>query len=94
MDNRRALVVVTRAYGDPGVSEAIIRGTVGREMRMIQAERDLLRKRQNRENREKIVQMREKYAIKPVGKFRRRIEQVIGLVVMLIEWRKEQRAGV
>lgn len=92
MNNRRALVVVTKAYGDPQVSDAIIRGTVSKEMKMIQAQRDLMIWRRNEEMPAKIEEARAKYAPKPQSKFRTVFEQIIGTLVLIDQWRKEQRA--
>ena len=91
MDNKRALVVVTKSYGNPEISEAIIRGTVSREMKMIQAERDLMRWCRSREQEAKIEATRAKYAPKHQSKLRTALEQVIGTMVLISQWRKEQR---
>ena len=88
--SQRALVTVVRGYGDYKVSDAIMRGVVSREIRMMQAERDMLRRRKKQDIQIKIAEANERYAIRPMNPLRRAMEQAIGLIVELWHWHREQ----
>lgn len=60
----RAVVSVIRHAGDESIAHAIICGTVSREIRMMQAERDLLARRRREDTTRKIAEAREKYAVR------------------------------
>lgn len=87
----RALVTVVRSHGDAMISDAIVRGVVSREMRMIQAQRDLMRCRQRDDVAAKIALANELYAIEPESQMRRAFESAMGLLVVLAQWRRENR---
>ena len=87
----RALVTVVRSHGDAMISDAIISGVVSKEMRMIQAQRDLMRCRQRDDVAAKIALANELYAIEPESQMRRTFESAMGLIVMLAQWCRENR---
>lgn len=89
----RALVTVVHGYGDRGMSDAMIRGVVSREIRMIQAQRDLMRRRQNDVLAAKIAEANEKYAIRPEWKIRRAIESMVGFVILLAQDIRDRRGA-
>lgn len=88
--SQRAMVTVVRGYGDSGISDAIMRGVVSREIRLMQAERDMLRKRKKEDIQMKIAIANERYAIKPENPIRRMMEQAIAFLVELHRWRRQQ----
>lgn len=88
--SQRAMVTVVRGYGDPGISDAIMRGVVSREIRLMQAERDMLRKRKKEDIQMKIAIANERYAIKPENPIRRMMEQAIAFLVELHRWHRQQ----
>ena len=87
----RALVTVVRSTEDSALSRAMVMGVVIPEMKRLQAERDLLAWGRNRNMAAEIAEIRRKYAVKPVSGMRRRFEQAMGLMVLLTQWRKEQK---
>ena len=88
--SQRAMVTVVRGYGDSGIFDAIMQGVVSREIRLMQAERDMLRKRKKEDIQMKIAMANERYAIRPENPVRRMIEQAIGFLVELYQWRRQQ----
>ena len=87
----RAVVTVVRSHGDAAISDAIVRGVVSKEMRIIQTQRDLMRCRQRDDVTAKIALANELYAIEPESQMRRTFESAMGLIVMLAQWRREHR---
>lgn len=87
----RAMVTVVRSSGDAALSDAIIRGVVSREIRIMQAQRDLMRCRQHDDVAAKIADRNELYAIEPETRIQRAFESAMGLIVMLVEWCRENR---
>lgn len=88
---QRGLVTIVRGYGDRQISDAIIRGTVSREIRLMQAQRDLLRRRRRDDIAVKIAIANELYAPRHESRLRRMFETVIGTFVLLTEWHKENK---
>ena len=88
--SQRAMVTVLRSYGDRGISDAIMRGVVSREIKMMQAERDMLRKRRKEDIQAKIDAANARYAIRPENPLKKGLEQIIGLIILLYQWRREQ----
>jgi len=89
--SQRALVTVVHSHGDMTISDAIIRGVVAKEIRKIQAERDLMRLRQRDDIAVKIAAANERYAIKPESRIRRAFETVLALGVLLYEYYRGDR---
>ena len=90
--SQRALVTVVRSRGDVAISDAIIRGVVSREIRLMQAERDMLRQKRRDDLPAKIAEARARYAIKPENPVRRAFEQCMALITLLTEWHRDQKA--
>lgn len=87
--SQRALVTVVRSTGSPAVANAIITGVVSREIRMMQAERDLLRRYRHEDIQRKIEEANRRYAPPHESRIQRAFETVMGLAVALGEWMKE-----
>lgn len=91
---RRALVSVIRHAGDENISRAIIYGTVSREIRMMQAERDLLACRRRDDVAQKIAEARVKYAIRRESPILTAYCRVAAFFILLAQWiREDDHAG-
>lgn len=88
---RKGLVTIVRGYGDQQISDAIIRGAVSREIRLMQAQRDLLCRRRRDDIAVKIAIANELYTPQHESSFKRILETVIGTFILLNEWYKENK---
>ena len=92
MSSRRAVVTVIKRYGDEYISDSIITGMVSDEIKRIQAENYFMRKRLNDMYKDDLIEASFAYNIKPSTGMKRFMERLVGLVVLLNEERRQNRA--